>query len=46
MKVVPANTASDDPIKKLSKLQQNCYHVAVVVAFVGIFVWAAKILFF
>lgn len=46
MKLHPANMVSEDPIKKLSKLQQNCYYIAVVVAFVSIFVWAAKILFF
>jgi hypothetical protein len=46
MKLEPASIASDDPIKKLSTVQRRCYYLAVVTAFVSIFVWAIKILFF
>jgi len=45
MKLDPAHLVSDDPIKKLSKIQRRCYYLAVAVAFVSIFVWAIKILF-
>jgi hypothetical protein len=35
-----------DPFKDLSRLQRNCLTVAIILAFVGIFVWFIKILFF
>lgn len=36
----------NDPLKDLSPLQRNTLTVAIVVAFVGIFIWFIKILFF
>jgi len=35
-----------DPFKDLSGLQKRSLTVAIVVAFIGIFVWVFKILFF
>jgi hypothetical protein len=35
-----------DPLKDLTPLQRNTLTVAVAVAFLGIFVWFVKILFF
>jgi len=44
MKVEPANIVSENPITKLSKVEQTCYYAAIVVAFISVFVWAIKIL--
>jgi len=35
-----------DPFKDLSQVQRNCLTVAIVLAFVGIFIWFIKILLF
>lgn len=35
-----------DPLKDLSTLQKRCLTAAIILAFVGIFVWFFKILFF
>jgi len=35
-----------DPLKDLTPLQRNTLAVAVVLGFMGIFVWFIKILFF
>jgi hypothetical protein len=35
-----------DPFKDLTPLQRKCLTAAIVLAFVGIFVWFIKILFF
>ncbi|MEO6630288.1 MAG: hypothetical protein ABIN13_01160 [Mucilaginibacter sp.] len=45
MKLEPTHVADDDPLKNLSTLERKCYYVAVVVAFISVFVWVIKILF-
>jgi hypothetical protein len=35
-----------DPFKDLTPLQRKTFRAAVIVAFVGIFVWFIKIIFF
>lgn len=45
MKIVPRERDTDI-FKDLTPLEQQTRKAAIVVAFIGVFVWAAKILFF
>ncbi|HVW97014.1 MAG TPA: hypothetical protein VHA56_13670 [Mucilaginibacter sp.] len=46
MKLEPSDIPKHDPIKDLPPLRRLCYYAAVATAFVSIFVWVFKILFF
>lgn len=46
MKLEPTHVIKDNPINNLSTLEKKCYYVAITVAFISVFVWVAKILFF
>lgn len=43
MKVKPVSTP--DPFAELTPLQQKTRKIAIAIAFIGVFVWAVKILF-
>ncbi|WP_203234953.1 hypothetical protein [Mucilaginibacter terrigena] len=45
MRIKPAEKEGD-VFKDLTPLEQKTRKAAIVLAFVGVFVWAAKILFF
>lgn len=46
MKLEPSQIAANDALKHLTPVERVCYYVAVVVAFVSVFVWVVKILLF
>jgi hypothetical protein len=37
--------AAPDPLQELTPLERRCLNVAVILSFVGVFVWFFKILF-
>jgi len=45
MKIVPKNSRAD-VFENLTPLEQKTRKAAIVMAFIGVFVWVAKILFF
>ena len=45
MKILPKQSKAD-VYQDLTPLEQKTRKAAIIVAFIGVFVWAAKILFF
>ena len=45
MKLDPTHVADNNPLKNLSNIERKCYYLAVVAAFISVFVWVIKILF-
>jgi hypothetical protein len=46
MKIEHRKKPADDPFKDLTPLQRRCLTAAIILAFLGIFIWVFKILFF
>lgn len=45
MRIDPVNIDENNPYKDLSPLDKIMRRVAILVAFVGVFIWALKVVF-